>query len=95
MTAIATCLAIDHALQHEGELALAGVSAAIDVSPAVSLGATLGLVSGEDEAVSEFDWADLEDVFDEQRFRARDTFTDEYKWTSVCRLGRDAPHAAR
>ena len=80
-------LAANHALQHEGELALAGVSAAIDVSPAVSLGATLGLVSGEDEAVSEFDWADLEDVFDEQRFRARDTFTDEYKWTPYAVLG--------
>ena len=80
-------LAADHAFQHEGELALAGVSAAIDVSPAVSLGATLGLVSGEDEAVNEFDWADLEDVFDERRFRARDSFTDEYKWTPYAVLG--------
>ena len=80
-------LVADHAFQHEGELALAGVSAAIDVSPAVSLGATLGLVSGEDEAVNEFDWADLEDVFDEQRFRARDTITDEYKWTPYAVLG--------
>ena len=80
-------LAADHALQHEGELALAGVSAAIDVSPAVSLGATLGLVSGEDKAVSEFDWADLEDVFDERRFFARDSFTDEYKWTPYAVLG--------
>ena len=80
-------LVADHAFQHEGELALAGVSAAIDVSPAVSLGATLGWVSGEDEAVNEFDWADLEDVFDEQRFRARDTITDEYKWTPYAVLG--------
>ena len=80
-------LAIDHAFQHEGELALAGVSAAIDVSPAVSLGATLGLVSGEDEAVNEFDWADSEDVFHERRFRARDTITDEYKWTPYAVLG--------
>ena len=80
-------LAADHSFQHEGEMALAGVSAAIDVSPAVSLGATLGLVSGEDEAVSEFDWADLQGKFLEQRFRARDTFTDEYEWTPYAVLG--------
>ena len=80
-------LAADHALQHEGELALAGVSAAIDVSPAVSLGATLGLVSGEDEAINEFDWADSEDEFHEQRFFVRDTFTDEYEWTPYAVLG--------
>ena len=80
-------LAADHAFQHEGELALAGVSAAIDVSPAVSLGATLGLVSGEDEAVNEFDWADLQDEFLEQRYFVRDTFTDEYQWTPYAVLG--------
>ena len=80
-------LTADHALQHEGELALAGVSAAIDVSPAVSLGATLGLVSGEDEAVNEFDWADSQDEFLEQRFFARDSFTDEYQWTPYAVLG--------
>ncbi len=80
-------LAADHAFQHEGELALAGVSAAIDVSPAVSLGATLGLVSGEDQAVNEFDWADSQDEFLEQRFFARDSFTDEYQWTPYAVLG--------
>ena len=80
-------LAADHDFQHEGELALAGVAAAIDVSPAVSLGATLGLVSGEDEAVNEFDWADSQDEFQEQRFLARDTFTDEYEWTPYAVLG--------
>ena len=80
-------LAADHTFQHEGEMALAGVSAAIDVSPAVSLGATLGLVSGEDEAVNEFDWADLQDEFQERRFLARDSFTDEYKWTPYAVLG--------
>ena len=88
-------LIVDHVFQHEGELALAGVSAAIDVSPAVSLGATLGLVSGEDEAVNEFDWADSQDKFLEQRFRARDSFTDEYKWTPYAVLGAmlRTPHA--
>ena len=80
-------LAADHTFQHEGEMALAGVSAALDVSPAVSLGATLGFVSGEDEAVSEFDWADPQDEFLEQRFLSRDTFTDEYQWTPYAVLG--------
>lgn len=81
-------LTADHAFQHEGELALAGVSAALDVSPAVSLGATLGLVSGEDEAVNKFDWADdSPDEFLESRFLARDTFTDEYSWTPYTVLG--------
>ena len=80
-------LAADHAFQHEGEMALAGVSAAVDVSPAVSLGATLGFVSGEDEAVSEFDWADPQDEFYGQRFFARDTFADEYQWTPYAVLG--------
>lgn len=80
-------LTADHAFQHEGELALAGVSAALDVSPAVSLGMTLGLVSGEDEAVNEFDWADLEDNFRESRFLSRDTFTDEYQRTPYLILG--------
>ena len=81
-------LTANHAFQHEGELALAGVSAALDVSPAVSLGATLGLVSGEDEAVNKFDWADdSPDEFLESRFLARDTFTDEYSWTPYTVLG--------
>jgi len=77
----------DHNFQHEGELGSWGVSAALDVSPAVSLGATLGWVSGEDEAVNEFDWADSQDRFHEQRFFARDTFTDEYQWTPYAVLG--------
>lgn len=81
-------LTADHAFQHEGELALAGVSAALDVSPAVSLGVTLGLVSGEDEAVNGYDWADdSPDEFLEARFLARDTFTDEYQWTPYTVLG--------
>lgn len=90
-------LTADHAFQHEGELALAGVSAALDVSPAVSLGMTLGLVSGEDEAVNEFDWADSQDNFPESRFLSRDTFADEYQRTPYLILGamlrtpRDAP----
>ncbi len=80
-------LAGDHNFQHEGELALAGVAAAIDVSPAISLGATLGLVSGEDQAVNEFNWTDPEDEFFERRFLARDTFADEYERSLYAVLG--------
>ena len=77
----------DHFFQHEGELGLWGVSAAVDVSPAISLGATLGLVSGEDESTNESNWTDPEDVFTEQRFFARDTFSDEYERTLYAVLG--------
>jgi hypothetical protein len=80
-------LQADNSFQHEGELGLWGVSAAVDVSPAISLGATLGLVSGEDEAVSKSDWADSQDEFYEQRFLTRYTFTDEYQWTPYAVLG--------
>lgn len=81
-------LQADNFFQHEGELGLWGVSAALDVSPAVSLGATLGLVSGEGEAVNEFDWIDSQETtFVEDRFLARYTFTDEYEWTPYAVLG--------
>lgn len=80
-------LQADNFFQHEGELGLWGVSAAVDVSPAISLGATLGLVSGEDEAVSKLDWDDSQDNFFEERFLTRSTFTDEYKWTPYAILG--------
>jgi len=80
-------LAGDHNFQHEGELALAGVAAAVDVSPAISLGATLGLVSGEDQAVNEFNWTDPQDEFFERRFLARDTFADEYERSLYAVLG--------
>jgi hypothetical protein len=68
-------------------LALAGVAAAVDVSPAISLGATLGLVSGEDQAVNEFNWTDPQDEFFERRFLARDTFADEYERSLYAVLG--------
>ena len=81
-------LQADNSFQHEGELGLWGVSAAVDVSPAISLGATLGLVSGENEIVGETDWVDLQDTtFVEDRFLTRYTFTDEYKWTPYAVLG--------
>ena len=80
-------LAADHLFQHEGELALAGVTAAVDVSPSVALGATLGMTSGEDQAVNEFNWTDPQDEFIERRFLARDSFADEYQRSLYAVLG--------
>ncbi|MFA6107682.1 MAG: hypothetical protein WDA75_02835 [Candidatus Latescibacterota bacterium] len=80
-------LAADHTFRHEGQLTLTALAAAVDVSPAVSLGFTLGLTSGEDDAVNEFSWTDTEDLFDEKRFVARDTFHDDYGHSIYACLG--------
>ena len=86
----------DDFFQHEGELGLWGVSAAIDVSPAISLGATLGLVSGEDQATNEFNstYTYPEDKSVEQEDKTwpifaqgRETVTDEYERTLYAILG--------
>ena len=90
-------LAADHTFQHEGESALAAVAAAVDVSPAISLGVTLGFLSGEDLAINEFNWTDPQDEFLERRFLARDTFADDYERSLYAVLGvmirssRDSP----
>jgi len=90
-------LEADHLFQHEGELALAGVAVAVDVSPAISLGATIGMVSGEDQSFNEFNWTDQQDQYLERRFLARETFTDEYERALYSVLGvmirapRDSP----
>lgn len=80
-------LTADNFFQHEGELSLASVSVAADVSPAVSLGLTLGLVSGEDQSVNEFNWTDPQDDFLEKRILARDTFADDYERSFYAVLG--------
>ena len=77
----------DHFFQHEGEQSLAAVAAAVDVSPAISLGVTLGLVSGEDVWTSEFNWTDPQDDFPERRLFARDTFVDDYERSLYAVLG--------
>ena len=77
----------DNFFQHEGELSLASVSAAVDVSPAISLGMTLGMVSGEDQSVNEFNWTDPEDQYIGKRILARDTFSDEYERSLYAVLG--------
>ena len=86
----------DEFFQHEGELGLWGVSAAVDVSPAISLGATLGLVSGEDQTTNEFNntYTYPEDKSVEQENRAwpilgrsREITTDEYGRSLYAMLG--------
>jgi long-subunit fatty acid transport protein len=83
----ASSLQADHFFQHEGELSLAVVAAAVEVSPAISLGLTLGLVSGEDEALNEFNWTDQEDIYQERRYLATDTFRDDYERSLYATLG--------
>lgn len=86
----------DEFFRHEGELGLWGVSAAVDVSPAVSLGATLGLVSGEDQTTNEFNqtYTYPEDKSVEQEDkswpvfgRSREITTDEYGRSLYAILG--------
>jgi hypothetical protein len=83
----ADSLQTNHLFQHEGGLALSSIAAAVDVSPSISLGLTLGLSGGEDEASNEFSWVDRDDVFDYRRLLATDTFSDDYGRTWYATLG--------
>ena len=83
----ADSLSFDNRFSHEGELAMTSVAAAVDVSPSISLGVAASLVSGEDEAVNEFESIDSEDYFLERRFTARDVFSDDYQTTYQVTLG--------
>ena len=80
-------LAYDDSFRHEGELAITSVAGAIDVSPSVSVGATLSLIRGEDEWTSEFVSIDTEDFFYESRFTEREVFVDDYGTTWTATLG--------
>ena len=62
--------------RHEGELSLTALAGAVDVSPSLSVGLTLGFVNGEDQAVNEWQWIDREGRFPEKRFLTRETFHD-------------------
>lgn len=77
----------DNHFSHEGELAMTSVAAAVDVSPSISLGVAASLVSGEDEAVNQFEALDSEDFFHEKRFTAREIFVDDYETTYQVTLG--------
>ncbi len=73
--------------QREGGLSLSSIAAAVDVSPAISLGLTLGLTGGEDETSREFSWIDREDIYLERRFLAIDSFSDDYSRAWYVTLG--------
>ncbi|MEW6750394.1 MAG: hypothetical protein AB1505_05385 [Candidatus Latescibacterota bacterium] len=79
----------DHSYRHEGEVSLTALAAAVDVSPAVSLGATLGFLSGEDRSTNAFDWTDVDtlDLYEETRMLASETFDDDYELAFHASLG--------
>lgn len=83
----ASQLHTDFRFRHEGGLSLTALAGAVDVSPTLSLGLTMGFVSGEDQSVNEFNWIDSEDLFVERRYLARDSFDDEYKGSFYTILG--------
>lgn len=64
---------------HEGGLTMTSLAGAIDVSPTISLGLSLNILSGEDENRREFDWTDSEDIYTYQRLVAREKFSDDYR----------------
>jgi len=82
----ADALRTDNRFQHEGELAMTSVAGAVDVTPSVALGAALNFLSGEDQALNQYEWVDTEDRF-ERRFVARDTFDDTYPTAFTATLG--------
>lgn len=69
----------DSRFRQEGGVTLAGIGGAVDVSPALSLGATVGISRGENVSSNEFTWTDTQDLFIERRWLARDSFDDEYR----------------
>jgi long-subunit fatty acid transport protein len=84
----ADALRTDNTFRHEGELAMTSVGAAVEVAPSVALGAAFNFLSGEDQALNQYEWVDSEDRFVEQRrFVARDTFEDEYPTAFTATLG--------
>lgn len=93
----ADSLRADDSFTHEGEVSMASVAAALDVSPSVSLGLAVNLITGEDEATNEFVSTDTRDYFLERRFLDRETFADDYESTVTAtfgilmRLPRDEP----
>ena len=76
-----------HYFQHEGQLTLSSISAAVDVSPFISFGGTLGFVGGEDRHFNEFFYLDVNDKYTYKNLRGEDTFLDDYEGARSLRLG--------
>jgi long-subunit fatty acid transport protein len=80
-------LGVEDSFLHEGELALTTVAAAIDVTPTVSLGLTLNLISGDNTSETTKISLDTEDLFLEHRFVEKFFFIDDYETTWTATLG--------
>lgn len=75
------------AFSHEGELTLTSLAGAVDVSPSMSLGVALNIVSGNDEIINEFESTDTRNHFDEKLYRDREVFSDLYKTAFTATFG--------
>ena len=82
-------LQADDSFRHEGELSMTSLAAAVDISPSISLGVALNIVSGEDESTSEFVSIDVDSLnyFLEKRYKDQEVFLDEYDATYTAALG--------
>ena len=82
-------LQADDSFRHEGELSMTSLAAAADISPSISLGVALNIVSGEDESTSEFVSTDLDSLnyFVEKRYKDQEVFLDEYNTSYTAALG--------
>jgi long-subunit fatty acid transport protein len=77
----------DGTFRHEGGISTTSLAAAVDVSPSVSLGATLSISGGEDDWANDFTWADSADYFVQKRFVAHERFADDYRRRYGATLG--------
>jgi long-subunit fatty acid transport protein len=80
---------------HEGGLAITTIAAGLDVTPSVSLGLALNLISGEDDAELTFITIDTKDedrglplgLFEQHRWTDKEFFIDDYETTWTATLG--------
>ena len=86
-TGFVDSLTVNDSFRHEGDLSISSVAAAVDVSPSVSLGVTLSLISGMDESTTQYESVDTEDYFDQRRFLDKASFEDDYETTWTATLG--------
>jgi long-subunit fatty acid transport protein len=84
---IGDSLAFEDSFVHEGEMSITSIAAAFDVSPTMSVGLTLNLISGENKTESTFSSLDTEDLFLERRFLDKEFFSDDFETTWSAILG--------
>lgn len=80
-------LRVDNTFVNEGELASLSLAAAIDVSPALSLGLALNRSTGANKSTSQFSQIDSEDLYLERRWVATEVFDDKYEPSWSATLG--------